>query len=344
MNLPFITIIIPCRNEERYLVSCLESLIRNTYPKELTEIILVDGMSSDSTPQIIQSFIIKHDYIRFINNPDIIFPSAVNTGIRNSKGELIFIAGAHAVYSPDYIMKSVENSLKYDADNVGGILFTRELSETFVGRIVTFVLSSRFGVGNSTFRTGSADIVEADTVFGGCYRRTVFDKIGLLNENLVSTSDYEFNKRLRRNGGKIILDPAVTAEYYTRTTFKSFVKNNLRNGYWSIYPLLFVDYIPVSVRHFVPLVFILSLVSAFIFSILFHPLIYLFLAILILYFLFAFGFTIPSGLKLYGKCIAPFFFFILHSTYGLGSLWALIKIVLVRIGILKINIISMKKL
>jgi len=335
MSNPFISVIVPCRNEESFIANCLDSILTSSYRIDLMEILCVDGLSSDRTPEIIYEFQKQFSMIRLINNPKEIFPSAVNIGVKESKGELIFIVGAHAVYDKNYISKCVERSYEFDADNVGGVLNTKENEPTIYGKIIIFVLSSSFGVGNSTFRTGSSGITEADSVFGGCYKRRVFEKNGYFNEKLISTSDYEFNKRLRRNGGKIILDPSIKADYYTRTTFRKFVFNNIRNGFWAIYPILLVNYIPVSARHFVPLLFTISLISTSLLSIFYHPLIYIFYAILGLYFLFSVLFASIKNNNSY-KVLAPLFFFLLHITYGLGSLWALIKIGLVKCKLLNV--------
>jgi glycosyltransferase involved in cell wall biosynthesis len=330
MDLPFVSIIIPCRNEEKYIALCLESIINNDYNKELMEILIVDGLSQDSSQRIVFSYIEKFRFIKLLNNPRKTFPSAVNIGIRASKGSLLFIMGAHAQYDNEYISKCVTNSINYCAENTGGILITKSMNKSLVGNIVTTVLSSPFGVGNSVFRTGADKIMEVDTLFGGCYKREVFDRIGLFNENLISTSDYEFNKRLRRSGGKIILVPEVRATYYTRTTFKSFMLNNFRNGFWSVFPIAFVNYLPVSFRHLVPLIFLLSLAGSFILSLFIPILINILFGILILYFLAAIYFTIKT-LQLKLIIFLPFFFLLLHLSYGLGSFIALLKIILLKI-------------
>jgi glycosyltransferase involved in cell wall biosynthesis len=330
MSQPFVTIIIPSRNEEQFISNCLDSLLENDYNKKLIEIFIVDGLSRDSSRSIVSTYIERFNFIKLLNNPRKTFPSAVNIGIQASKGKLLFIMGAHAVYERQYISKCVDNSLKYDADNTGGILVTLPKDASFFGDIITTALTSKFGVGNSVFRTGTDKVMEVDTVFGGCYRKEVFDRIGLFNEKLISSSDYEFNKRLRRNGGKIILVPEIKTVYYTRATLKSFLVNNFRNGFWSVYPIAFVDYIPVSLRHLVPLTFVLSLISSFVLS-LFSPFFsFLFIGILIVYFMVALFFSVKT-LKLKMIIFLPFFFFILHFSYGAGSLLGAGKILLTKI-------------
>jgi GT2 family glycosyltransferase len=271
----------------------------------------------------------KFPLIKIFQNPKKVFPAAVNIGIKESHGDLILIMGAHAQYDKEYITKCVANSIKYNADNIGGILITQAQNETFIGNIITSALSSRFGVGNATFRTGSDKIMEVDTVFGGCYKRDVFNRIGLFNEKLISTSDYEFNKRLRRSGGKIILVPDIKATYFTRATIKFFLINNFRNGFWSLYPIAFVNYIPVSLRHLVPLIFLLSLSGSFVLSFFLQFFSYLLIGILVLYFTVAIFFSVKT-LRLGMIIFLPFFFFLLHLSYGVGSFLALVKILFIK--------------
>lgn len=330
MNQPFVTVIVPSRNEEKYISVCMDSLIENDYPKEKLEILVFDGISSDDTRKIILDYAEKFNNIQLFENHQKIFPSAVNLGIKASKGDLIFIAGVHAQYSKDYISKCVENSFKYNADNVGGILITVTREESFFGDIITAVLSSPFGVGNSVFRTGSNNVMEVDTVFGGCYKKNVFDRIGFFNENLVSTSDYELNKRLRHKGGRIFLIPEIKVYYYTRSSLKKFIINNFRNGFWSIYPIAFVNYIPVSFRHLVPLIFIFSLSGSLILSFFSHFFSFVFLVIAVLYFTVALFFSVKT-LRFKMVLILPLFFFLLHLSYGIGSFLALVKVIFLKI-------------
>jgi GT2 family glycosyltransferase len=190
------------------------------------------------------------------------------------------------------------------------------------------VLSSKFGIGDATYRLGTDKPVLVSTVFGGCYRRDVFERIGLFNEDLISSSDMDFNTRLKRIGGKILLIPDIEVYYYyAETNFSKFIKNNFRNGFWTINPLRFVDYIPVALRHLVPLFFVLGILSALLLSFVSIYFLWMLLLVFCIYLLAAFYFSfkyIKDGLRY--VLILPFFFFSLHFSYGLGSFVALIKV------------------
>jgi glycosyltransferase involved in cell wall biosynthesis len=333
MTYPFISIIIPCRNEEVFISKCLDSLIANDYPTDRIEIFVIDGLSTDNTLTIIQDFLYKFPFIKLISNPKKIFPAAINIGIHHSMGDLIFIAGAHATYNENYISKCVENSLKNNADNVGGVIKTVPDRSDLMGSLISFVLSNPFGVGNSKFRTGSMDILEVDTVFGGCYKKEVFQKYGLFNESLISTSDYEFNKRIKKHGARILLIPDIEVTYFTRSSIQKFIKNNLRNGFWAIYPIALTKNLPVSLRHFIPLVFVLSMILLLALSLKWSFFLLVLLALMIIYLLSSLYFSLSSsGIKYYLVLFLPVLFFILHLSYGLGSLWGAIRVIVLKIN------------
>lgn len=328
-GLPVVSVVIPCRNEEKFIADCLDSLIAQDYPKDRIEVLVVDGMSEDGTRAIVKDYALKHPYIMLVDNPRKITPCAFNAGIKNSTGLLVMLMGAHATYRDDYISKCVKYSLQYNADNVGGILITLPRRDTFVGRAVVQALTNRFGVGGSVFRTGSKEPKWVDTVFGGCYKREVFEKIGLFNEELVSTQDMEFNLRLKRAGGRILLVPDIVCRYYTRSDLRSFLRNNFRNGLWAVLPFKFTEHMPVSLRHLVPLAFTLSLFGSALLSFFVPAFFWLFLLVSGSYLLTNVYFS--SKIATLEKeprylLVMPAMFASLHVTYGLGSLLGLLKV------------------
>ena len=299
--LPFVSIIIPCRNEEKFIGKCLDSIIAQDYlnPHPLPgdalpqvgreegrgsiEVLVVDG-SEDETRDIIRRYTQEHSFIRLLNNPKKVTPCALNIGIKNAKGEIILWMSAHSRYEKDYISKCVKYLKEYDADNVGGVMITLPRDNAFIGKAIATVLSHPFGVGNSVFRTGAKEPKWVDTVFGGCYKKEVFDKIGLFNESLVRSQDMEFNLRLKKTGGKILLAPDIVSYYYPKSNLKDFFIHNFEDGSWVTYPLKF-GIKAFSWRHLIPLFFILGLVGTGILGIFFSPLLWLFLFVLSSYLL-----------------------------------------------------------
>jgi glycosyltransferase involved in cell wall biosynthesis len=129
-ELPLVSIIIPCRNEEKFIGACLDSVIDNDYPQDKLDILVVDGASEDGTREMVEGYTRRYPFINILANPDRIFASALNIGIRHSKGYCIAIMSAHASYSNDYIPQCVKFLVDYDADDVGGRLRVLPANET----------------------------------------------------------------------------------------------------------------------------------------------------------------------------------------------------------------------
>jgi len=330
-DVPFVSLIVPCRNEETYIERCLTSITEQNYPAEKREILVVDGMSEDATRSIVATFAKRHPEIRIINNPQKTVPYAMNHGIRESKGSVIIKMDAHSSYPPSYVSSCVRNLINLNADNVGGALTTKPANESSKARAIALSLSHVFGVGSSPFRKESASKKprEADTVAFGCYKRSVFEKIGLYNEHLAKSSDMEFNIRLKNAGGKIMLVPDIVASYYADATFKKFWKHNFVDGLWATYPLKFTPLL-LRPRHFIPLAFVSTLFSLLLLSFLYKPLLAAFLLILGAYILA----SLAASLLVAIKEKNPLYFFLMpsafaarHLAYGIGSLWGLMKLI-----------------
>lgn len=232
-ELPLVSVVVPCRNERRFIADFLDSLLTNSYPPDRLEVLLVDGMSDDGTRDIIQRYTPTHPHLRMLDNPRRVTPAALNTGIQAARGEIIVRLDAHAEYPPNYLRQCVQALLDHpEADNVGGVRISRSRTDTVLARSVALASMHRLGAGNARFRVGAAEPQWVDTVWCGCYRRRVFDQIGYFDEALTCAQDREFNRRLRDHGGKILLVPDIECYYYPRGTIRDFCSRTFDNGYW----------------------------------------------------------------------------------------------------------------
>jgi len=325
----YVSIIIPCRNEEKFISQCLESLLSQDYPQDMLEFLVIEGKSGDGSRKIVDEYARNYAAVRIIDNPKRIIPVAMNLGIKEATGEIIVKADAHTIYPTEYVSKCVDALVKYQADNVGGVLNIMSGNGTLVARAIALVLSSIFGAGNSPFRGNlSAEVQEVDTVAFGCYRRDVFERIGLYNENLVRSSDMDLNIRLKKAGGKILLVPDIAADYYAVEGLRSFWRHTFSDGVWATYPFKFTRR-PLRPRHAVPLVFVSSLVGFIAASLIWQAFAYVFFLIVGVYFLTACIFSIQIGLEKRDVrlvLLMPLIFTIRHIGYGVGSMWGCIKI------------------
>ncbi len=328
-DFPFVTVIVPCRNEERFIAKCLDSIIANDYPKDKLEILIIDGMSEDRTRKLLENYEKGYAFVRCLDNPKKITPAALNIGIKDAKGVIIMRMDAHAAYDRSYISKCVKYLNEYDSDDVGGIWRILPTDGTFAGEAIVAALSCPFGVGNAYYRLPSNELRYVDTVPFFCCKKEVFKKIGLFNEKLARSQDMEFNFRMRLSGYKILLVPEILSYYYAKSDLKSFLKNNLVNGFWAIYAIKFSSYILLSLRHIAPLAFILSLICSAFLAFFCGGFIWFFVLILGLYALGSLYFSAKISLTkrdLRYLFIMPLIFLILHTGYGLGSLWGVVKL------------------
>jgi len=330
LELPKVSVIIPARNEEKFIEKCIESFLTCDYPKELIEVIVVDGMSEDGTRKIVRELSERDIRVLLVNNEKKITPVAMNLGVKASKGEYIFFSGAHSEMRSDYISKCIRHALETGADNVGGIMKTEPRISSAVGIAISKVLSSPLGVGGAKFRTGVAKPTEVDTVPFGCYKREVFDRIGYFNEKLVRNQDIEFNLRLKRAGGKIILFPDIELTYYSRSTYKELWRNNFGNGFWVIAAKKYAE-VPYSKRHLVPLMFVLFLLLGFLLSLVVTCFLFVYISLLAAYLvaviLFSFSHAMETK-KLDVLFAAIVSYPVLHISYGVGSMLGLFSFLL----------------
>ncbi|MFQ5561447.1 MAG: glycosyltransferase family 2 protein [Nitrospinota bacterium] len=324
-----VSVIIPCRNEAEFIAGCLDSILANDYPTKKMEIFVVDGMSEDGTREIVGTYTQKHTHIKRLDNIQKITPVALNIGITQARGKFILWMSAHNHYDKRYISCCVESVTRYKADNVGGGIITVPRDCTVIGRATVEALSHSFGVGNSSFRTQLKEPKWVDTVFGGCYRKEVFDYVGLFNEKLARGQDMEFNLRLKKAGGRTLLVPDIVSYYYARSDLKSFLKHNWTNGVWAILPFAYSDVVPVSLRHVVPLFFVTSLLVSGFLSFAFTPFLGLFLFVAGAYLIV--NLTASTQLAWKKRDVRyPFLmsaiFATLHFSYGLGALWGVVRL------------------
>jgi glycosyltransferase involved in cell wall biosynthesis len=229
---PLVSILIPCRNERDHIIPCLDSILASDFPLDDLEVLVIDGMSDDGTAEIVRTHAATHQGIRLICNPQRIVPCALNIGIRAARGEIILRMDAHVEYPSNYVSELVRWLDQTGADNVGACCVTLPSSGTPVARAIAIGLSHRFGVGNAHFRLGIREARRVDTVPFGCFRKALFTRIGLFDEELVRNQDDEFNLRLIRAGGTVLLVPGIVSYYRARATLGRLARMFYQYGYF----------------------------------------------------------------------------------------------------------------
>lgn len=318
-----VSVVMPVYNEEKYIEKCIDSLLMQDYPINKMEWIFVDGCSKDKTVDILKKYQSKYpELIKILNNPQKIVPYAMNIGIEASRGKYIVRLDAHADYATDYISKCIYYLENTDAENVGGIAVTK--ANGFMGNAIAKMLSSKFGVGNSQFRTnGESGYV--DTVPFGAFKREVFSKYGGYDERLVRNQDNEMNFRIRKNGGKIYLSNNIHLSYYCRDSISGISTMAKKNGMWNIITMKLCPG-SMGLRHFIPLLFVISVIGLVILGII-HHLFWILLGLeLALYFTLDVLFSAKQASDIKEFFALIILFPIFHISYGVGSLIGITKL------------------
>ena len=316
VNLPFVSALLVTRNEEKFIEKSLSSLVAQDYPKDKYEIIVIDGDSSDRTIEIVKRIAKGSEVsVKILRNEKRILASGWNIGIKNATGDYVVRIDAHAEVPVDFISLNVRTMLTVkDAVCVGGRLVTESLDGN---NLISKVLASRFGVGNSSFRT-SSEPQYADTAVYGLYRKEIFEQVGYFNESLERNQDIELHSRIRRAGGKFYFNPKIVSVYYARNTLRKMLKQALGNGKWNMV-LLKKGCAALSFRHFIPFFFVMFIICSLVLGVVFHRFfIYLLLTVMIFHMLLGILAAMAKTRDFVEVILMPFYFLLLHLSYGMG--------------------------
>lgn len=322
---PLVSLIIPTFNEQDYIRLCLSSAYSQSYPQELIEILIVDGCSDDGTIEIAREQQLSHPNISILKNKKRIQSSAFNLGVSYSKGDIIIRWDAHCIYDSDYIHYCVINHSERKYGNVGGSITVLPGSETLMSKNIALISSSAFGLGGAAFRKSSPKGF-VDTVPFGSFRKEIIGEIGPMNDKLPRGEDNEYNSRIRQVGYNILLDPRIKSTYFARKDLKSFLKQMYTNGY-SVGVLLRLSSAYIGIRHVVPLLFLMFIITGALFSIFTDYSLYVLSAVLAFYLLLDFTFAIIACIHGNIKVIPMMIYsvFLVHLCYGYGTLKGLLK-------------------
>lgn len=327
-EMPLVSLVVPCRNEERHIGACLDSLLENGYPTDRMEILVVDGSSDDATRPLVAAAAWRHPCVRLLENPRRITPAALNIGLAQARGSVVMLIGAHSTYPRGYVRALVEELAASGADGVGGTCTTCAGADTALASAIAIALAHPFGVGNSWFRIGTREPRWVDTVPFGCYRRDVFDRIGGFDEELVRNQDDEFNLRLLRRGGRLLLVPAVASRYYARASLGQLARMYYQYGLYKPLVIRKVGAV-MTVRQVVPAMFVAALGGSLLAAAVLPQTRLLAAAIALLYAAAAAGAAL-GALPRHGvrPALALFAVFpVLHISYGAGFLVGALRLI-----------------
>ncbi len=255
---PYVSVIIPCRNEDKYIGKIVQELIKGNTSIPI-EVLVVDGMSTDKTREIVSDLARQYPgKVRLIDNPEKYVPQALNRGIQAAKGDILMVISAHAIYPPNYVEQLVKWLESTDAWNVGPIIRYIPSGRSQIAKAISRAMNSIFGVGLSRWKIGVKKPTYADTIAFFCMRKDIPQKVGLFNPLLKRNQDAEFNARILKSGGKVMVVPDIVVKVYARPNLSKLFKQFLDYGYYRALSARIIGKF-VSFRQLVPPLFFLSL-------------------------------------------------------------------------------------
>jgi len=324
---PTVSIIVPCFNEEKRIRTLLDAIFAQTYSRDLLDVTIADGHSTDQTRGVIAAFQREHPdlKIKIIDNDAGTIPAGLNRAIAAANGEVILRLDGHSRPYPDYVEKSVAALVAEKGQNVGGVWEIDPGAETWIARSIAVAAAHKLGVGDALYRHAQQAAV-VDTVPFGAWKRSLLEKIGGYDESLLSNEDYEFNARIRQSGGQIWLDPAIRSVYFARSTLGALARQYWRYGFWKFQML---RRYPATLRwrQALPPVFVLSLLGGMLLTLIWPVFGWLLAFELLAYF----GILGLAGLHGTMQGRGAFLLFglplaisVMHISWGSGFLWSIL--------------------
>lgn len=320
-----VSVVVGLLNEEKFLPRLIEDFKKQTYNHNEIELIFIDGMSKDDSWKILEDFKnSNHDFydVVLLKNPKVILSAGMNVGIKAARGECILKVDCHSHITDNFIENNVK-IIEEGEDVCGGPRPNIIENADNFSKTLLLVEENMFGSGIADYRKKTTKKY-VSSVFQGMYKKSIFDKIGLLDEKVGRVEDNELHYRIRKNGYKIRYSNDILSYQYTRPTLKRMLKQKYSNGYWigkvsHVYPKAF------SIFHFVPLAFVLAII----FSLCMIPITSIFIILLSsVYFLFTILITIMTIINNkfnITTLLMPIILFLIHVYYGVGTLVGLIK-------------------
>jgi glycosyltransferase involved in cell wall biosynthesis len=328
-NKPFVSVVIPCYNEERYILKTLDRLA-DQYDNERYEIVIVDGKSEDRTRELIAQFQLTHPELKVVtvDNPARDIPVALNLGIREARGQIVARMDAHATPSPGYIRRCVEVLAETKAGVVGMPCRIFPGGNSGLARVIAKAVSHPFGIGDARYRLqNGTELLEAvDTVAFACFPKSLWEEIGGFNESLLTNEDYEFNFRVRSSGRQVVLDRSGHCDYFARGSLSELAHQYSRYGRWKA-RMLRLHPTSIKLRHVVAPAFVLTLLTLIVWSLFWSGALALLGLIVVVYLASAlsFGWQMMRSNQLDWRTwiLTPVVFATIHLTWGVSFLLGL---------------------
>jgi glycosyltransferase involved in cell wall biosynthesis len=321
-GLPYISVVMPMYNQENHIRHSLESILNQDYPADNYEIIIIDNSSEDKSAEIVMDIQKNNKIIKYFNQPERSITKAINSGIKNSKGEILVRLDAHTEAPRNYISKIADTLINNKAELVSGIIVP--IGTNYWSKTIGLCLSSSFGIGDSRLYHYD-EPVYTKRGYLGAYRKDYIVKLGYYDELLFSADDYDVFYRVKKAGGRILVLPELGVKYYCRESLKKVFGQYFKYGWTKV--VVFKKYGKLlSARAIVPGLFLVTLIVFLSVSIFIKESGYIFLLLVGIYLItnliFSATLSFRKGFKFLFS--APVVFITLHTSHALGFCYGLL--------------------
>lgn len=323
-----VSVCVVAYNEEKVLGNLLNDIKAQDYEHSKIEVVLIDSMSTDHTKDIMRDFQqqTSDDFkkIQVLENLKKKQASGWNVAIRNFSGDVMIRVDAHASIPPEFVRKNVE--ILESGEMVSGGPRPNMIDESTPWKETLLLAEqSMFGSSMASYRR-SQKKQYVKSLFHGAYRREVLEKVNGFDEQLGRTEDNEFHYRIRQAGYQICYSPEIISYQHARSTLPGMLKQKYGNGYWVALTLKACPGC-LAIYHFVPFAFIGGIIVTSVLAACHHSLLakmmwgaYSCLAIIMSLM------AVKGKKKYWQELLLPFLFFLLHVSYGIGSLVGFLKL------------------
>jgi cellulose synthase/poly-beta-1,6-N-acetylglucosamine synthase-like glycosyltransferase len=325
---PFVSVVIPCYNEERFILRVLDALA-NQYDWSCYEILVIDGGSTDQTRLVVEDFGSNHPSlsVHLVSNPKRHIPAALNIGIQAARGDIIVRMDAHSLPSSNYVHECVVELSKGEVAIVGMPWRIQPGSDSHMAKAIAAAVSHAFGAGDAKYRLAASGRQLVDTVPFGAFRKALWEEVGGFDENLLTNEDYDFNYRVRRNGGQILLNPSAHSDYFARATLGAVARQYARYGLWKA-QMLKRHPSSIKIRQIIPPLFVLSILMLPLLGLMWAPFWWVLIAVLGGYLAIALVFSMQiavqqKNLKL--LLSLPLVFLTIHLCWGASLILGMLR-------------------
>ena len=264
---PRISVILPTYNESSFVAAAINSLLRQQTDEFDLEMLVIDGKSTDCTPNLLEEIARKDSRVRVLQNPKRVTPAAFNIGLHAAKGDFVCLASSHCVYEPNYLAVCYRELINRQLTGCSGQAITRPAVDSLQARLVAWTLRHPFGTSTNSTRTASEGYTR--TVSYPVFRKRPLLELGGYDESLFRNQDNDLNFRLSKAGHKLYLTSKTSAAYFPKKTLRELFKFAFKNGYWNGLTLG-TNAKCLELRHLIPFGFLLALLLS-VASALFHP-------------------------------------------------------------------------